>query len=52
MKANRTSLTDASLNRYDPFSYLCCSGNCLRVARRGVAERWRHHGSANSFLNP
>ena len=39
------------LSQYDHRSYLCCSGNVLRVARRGAAERRRHHGAADGFLN-
>jgi hypothetical protein len=36
------------VSRYDRFSYLCCQGNCLRAARRGVAERRRPHGLADA----
>src|SRR4029450_9124408 len=32
---------------YDRVSYLCCQGNSLRVAWRGVAERRRPHGPAD-----
>ena len=49
--AGRDLIDGSSLSRYDHLSYLCCSSNFLRVARRGVAERRRHHGSANSLLN-
>jgi len=38
-------------SQYDRFTYLCCLGNFLRVARRGAAERRRLHGTANGLLN-